>query len=195
MPKRSESHLRVSAPAATQTSPVGSNYVIFAYNDLGMHCMNPTFGEFCLLPPFNNVNATVIKRGSGPDIITAGSDFKVTYKIPGNTESASKTDFWVYALQLFGVNPRPNVGLTGNGMTGVLSPVKDAGRWEVTGIPITDRMDSVNGNPPQINPFPLATVEFRHKETNALLAWTKTVVPVSTEMACNTCHKTPGNDC
>lgn len=179
-------------PVPGVSDPVGSQYAVLAYNDLGMHCMNPDFGEFCLLPPFNNLQATVIKRGSEPKIVTSSNAIKVNYSIPGNTESASKTDFWNYALSLFGVNPAPNIGLTGNGLAGSMVPDNLAKRWEASGIPVTDKMDSVNGNPPEINPFPVSIVEVRDKLTDTVLAWTKAVVPVSTEMACNTCHNTPG---
>lgn len=176
-----------------KTAPaVGSKYVMMAYNDLGMHCMNPTFGEFCLLPPYNTVRATVIQRGEEPKIISSSTSLKVNYFIPGNTVSSIKTDFWDYSLKLFGVNLPANVGLTGNGLTGFMVPLRAERQWEASGIPLTDRMDPVNGNPPEINPFPLATVELRDAKTNAIQAWTKTVVPVSTEMACNTCHNTPG---
>lgn len=179
-------------PVPGVSQPLGSQYAVLAYNDLGMHCMNPDFGEFCLLPPFNNLNATVIRRGSEPKIVTNSSQIKVNYSIPGNTESASKTDFWNYALALFGVNPSPNVGITGNGLAGSMVASSTTGKWEATGIPVTDKMDSVNGNPPEINPFPVSLVEVRDKLTDTVLAWTKAVVPVSTEMACNTCHNTPG---
>ena len=49
------------APSATTPPAIGSTYAVLAYNDLGMHCMNPSFAEFCLLPPFNTLHATVIK--------------------------------------------------------------------------------------------------------------------------------------
>jgi hypothetical protein len=168
--------------------PVGPTYAVLAYNDLGMHCMNPSFAEFCLLPPYNTLHATVIKRGAEPDIVTSGNNIKLAYSVPGNSESASKTDFWMYALRLFGVQLPINIGLTNHGLMGVLTPMPSDGRWEVTGIPITDKMDGSTPANPIINPFPLANVQVLDKRTNAVLAWTKTVVPVSTEIACNTCH-------
>ena len=169
-------------------APIGSTYAVLAYNDLGMHCMNPSFAEFCLLPPYNTLHATVIKRGSEPDIITSGTNIKVSYSVPGNTESASKTDFWQYTLRLFGVQLPINFGLTNHGLSGVMTPMTSDDRWEVTGIPITDKMDGSTAANPIINPFPIATVQVQDKRTNAVLAWTKAVVPVSTEIACNTCH-------
>ena len=179
-------------PPVSPPSALGPKYAVLAYNDLGMHCMNPMFGEFCLLPPFNTMHATVIKRGSEPEIVTSSSSITVNYSVPGNTISSTKTDFWVYALKLFGVNPAPNIGLTGNGLSGTMIPMRNDGRWEATGIPMTDKMDPVLGAAPVINPFPVSRIEVRDKKTKAVLAWTKAVMPVSTEMACNTCHNTPG---
>ena len=43
-----------------------SEYVVFAWNDLGMHCLNPTYDELVILPPYNTVNVQVVKRGNPP---------------------------------------------------------------------------------------------------------------------------------
>lgn len=32
-------------------------YVLFAWNDLGMHCLNPTYNTAVILPPYNTVCA------------------------------------------------------------------------------------------------------------------------------------------
>jgi hypothetical protein len=47
---------RVDIPANTM------QYVVFAWNDLGMHCLNPTYDEAVILPPYNTVWAQVITR-------------------------------------------------------------------------------------------------------------------------------------
>lgn len=156
-------------PAATPPAAVGPTYAVLAYNDPGMHCMNPMFGGFCLLPPFNTMHATVIKRGSEPQIVTSNTSITVNYSVPGNTSSSNKTDFWVYALQLFGVNPALNIGLTGNGLSGKMIPLRNDGRWEANGIPITDKLDPVNGATPVLNPFPVSRVEVRDKKR--MLFW------------------------
>ncbi len=33
------------------------NYVVLAWNDLGMHCLNPTYDVLVVLPPYNNLVA------------------------------------------------------------------------------------------------------------------------------------------
>ena len=158
-------------------------FVVLGYNDLGMHCMNQGFSELCLLPPFNNLHAQVIDRsGEHPRIVTRG--VTVSYSIPGNTTSSNKTDFWDYAFPLFGVQLKPDVGLTGNGLFGTMRPT---GRndWAVTGIPITPLDDDMN-----LNPYPLALIDVHRRGKR--VASTIAVVPVSWEISCNLCHNTEG---
>jgi hypothetical protein len=157
-------------------------WVVFAYNDLGMHCMGQDFSEVVILPPYNNLHAEVIQRGGEPRIIRSGA--VVTYTIPSNTHSADKTNFWIYVQQLFGVALAPNIGLTGHGLSGTLAigPTND---WAATGIPITPIDDTGRENP-----YCLASVTVT--SNSQVMAHTQAVVPVSWEMSCNLCHKTPG---
>ena len=123
-----------SAPQRRSRLPSNS-FVVLGYNDLGMHCMNQDFSQLCILPPFNNLHAQVIdRRGEEPRIASSG--VSVLYSIPGNTISTTKTNFWSYAPALFGVDLPPNIGLTGNGLSGVMVPT-GANDWVVTGIPVT----------------------------------------------------------
>ena len=66
----------------------GGDYVIFAWNDLGMHCLNPTYDTAVILPPYNTVWAQVVRRGSPPEVVTAG--VALEYRIVSNTSSADK---------------------------------------------------------------------------------------------------------
>jgi hypothetical protein len=106
---------------------------VLAWNDLGMHCMNGDFSELFILPPFNNLHAQVILRKTEPDIMT--SDVTVRYFFPGNTRAADKSNFWTYPQPAFGPPPAPNIGLTGNGLAGVMKLAANKG-WAATGIPI-----------------------------------------------------------
>lgn len=153
-------------------------YVIMAYNDLGMHCMNEDFSELVILPPYNNLRAQVIRRGESPEIVSE-DDVHVSYRIPTNTHSSDKTNFWEFDLALFGVDLPPDVGLTGNGLSGEMDRTPNH-YYEATGIPITPIDDSG-----RIDPYPLATVSV----TGPLgTRETRAVVPVSTEISCNLCH-------
>ncbi len=92
-------------PAANMT------YVAFAWNDLGMHCLNPTYDKAVILPPYNTVWVQVVKRGDPPEIVTAG--LTVEYAIRGNTYSYGKRSygqFWDNMPLLFGVVAAPRPG-------------------------------------------------------------------------------------
>jgi hypothetical protein len=45
---------------------------VFAFNDLGMHCLDKDFSVFSILPPFNVLHAQVVRKGvsgSKPQIL------------------------------------------------------------------------------------------------------------------------------
>jgi hypothetical protein len=122
-----------SADASPDRSRLtASNYIVIAWNDLGMHCISPRFSQMAILPPFNNLEAQVIQRGSPPRIVTSG--VTVRYSINNNTTVAGKTDFWDYDVPLFGVDLPLGIGLTGNGLSGTMTMVGD--RYEARGIPV-----------------------------------------------------------
>jgi hypothetical protein len=157
--------------------------VVLGYNDLGMHCMNQNFSELMILPPFNTLHAQVIARsGEHPTIL--GDGISVQYSVPGNTTSVTKTNFWTYAQALLGANPAPDIGLTGNGLSGTMQPTGD-NDWSATGIPLTPVPDAGGEDA-----YQLASITVQQDGT--AIATTSAVVPVSWELACNLCHNTPG---
>ncbi len=164
--------------------PDAETYVVFGTNDLGMHCMQQDNSEIHILPPYNTVHAQIIKRGNNPDIIKNEAGFSIEYTIPSNTRSADKSNFWRYVKPLFGVDLPPDVGLTGNGMTGTMAYTGN-NDYAVTGIPITPIDDDGRENP-----YPMATLTV--KKEGAVVAQTQAVVPVSWEINCNLCHNEPG---
>lgn len=160
--------------------------VVLAHNDLGMHCMNEDFSSFMILPPYNTVQAQVIQVGQEPKLLTSGVE--VSYEIPGNTVSSTKTNFWTHANALMGVSLAPDIGLTGNGLAGPMAPpAGDATQWEVTGIPVTPIMDDGTENA-----YPLG--HFVVKRDGEVLAETRAVVPVSWEISCAICHENDDDD-
>lgn len=164
-------------PRRPQAQPVNSAYVVLGFNELGMHCMNQDFSQLCILPPFNTFRAQVIRRGREPRVVTSG--LSVYYQIANNTTSVTKTNFWQFAPQLFGVNLPPDVGLTGHGLQGSMSTAGNA--WEATGIPVTPIDDRG-----RLNPYPLGKIQVQ--SAGATVATTRAVVPVSWEISCNLCH-------
>ncbi len=175
--------LACSTSPSSPDLPGLGEYVLIAWNDLGMHCSNRTFADLAVLPPYNNVWAVLIRRGEEPEIV--GSDFDVTYTLSANTYSVGKTDFWSYEDLLFGVSLADNVGLTGSGLSGSLEwHSGPAGHYEVTGVPLTPYDD---GNLATEQPYQLAQLSAYSGVT--LLAQTEIVVPVSNEMTCSACHE------
>lgn len=175
--------LATGAPSVAATS----DYVVLAWNDLGMHCYNKDFRYLAVLPPYNTLWAQVIRVGDPPEVVTTG--ITLTYEFPDNTYSVGKSNFWDYDQALFGVDLPDNVGLAGKGMSGTLDPRGDD--FVAEGIPLTEYRDSdYEANPadPPRYPFQLATITVRDVPTGTQLAQVVVVAPVSTEMHCDYCH-------
>jgi len=172
----------------TQSNTLGK-YMLTAWNDLGMHCMDGNdFSVFSVLPPYNNLHAQLKDKNNG--LITSG--VTMTYEsIVGtdgkwNTSSTDKTNFWVYSKKLLGATLTTDTGLTG-----VKTPSKIAQAmtfnanhqwWEAEGIPITPYNDDGTKNY-----YPLVKIVARDS-TGKIMAEAKTVLPVSDEMDCKRCH-------
>jgi hypothetical protein len=166
---------------AAGTLPNSEDYIVIGWNDLGMHCITPSFNELAILPPYNNLWVQVIRRGDPPRVVTGG--FSLEYSIINNTTVQGKTDFWQYAYQLFGAELPIGIGLTGNGLAGKMPLVGD--HFEVTGIPVLPYDDKMNWNPYQI-----ATVTLRWNpgKGNRVGQRIQVVLPVSDEINCGQCH-------
>jgi hypothetical protein len=173
--------------------PVANDqFVVFAWNDLGMHCLNPTYDEAVILPPYNNLFAQVIKKGNPPQIVTSG--LTVEYAVLNNTYSYGKTDtlgavfaqFWDNALKLFGISLQKDTGLNlvdanvHNGLAGSMLAKTDY--FVADGIPVTPVGD---GN--VWNPYQVAEITVKDN-TGKILVQTRTTVPTSDEIDCQRCH-------
>jgi len=179
--------LLVSSNAAAQTAPSR----VVAWNDLGMHCIDPDFSVLAILPPFNNVNAQLLVNGK---LATSGTGITLTYEAfrdangSINTTSINKTNFWVYAPVLFGVTLPVDVGLTGSAMPGAANtpqPMKFDGQWnwlQGEGIPLTPIDDGLKKNE-----YPMMKITARDA-LNREIASTVTTLPVSDEINCRLCH-------
>ncbi len=154
------------------------NYIVIAYNDLGMHCMNEDYSVASILPPYNTLVAQVIQRGKEPRIVTRG--IEVEYHFLQNT-SCQGSNFWEYAPLLFGSDLPHCTGLSGKALTGTME-LEDK-RFIARGIPVTPYDDKG-----LFNPYPLVEIVVKDKTTQEILATTVTVAPVSTEMNCQRCH-------
>ena len=167
----------------TQAIPAtGMSYVIFAWNDLGMHCDQDDYSYFMVLPPYNTLKAQVFRRGSeGASLITSG--ITVNYSFPKKKNSALHTNFWAYAPQ-FGFNVPTNVGISGTPLAGTMKLAADGQSWEAVGIPITPYDDDGTWDP-----YGTAVVTVNNS-SGSTLQTVNVVAPVSTEMMCSNCHGT-----
>lgn len=170
----------------------GSSHIVVAWNDLGMHCLNPSYDTAVILPPYNTVWAQVIKRGNPPTVVTSG--LTVSYRIINNTTSQGKGlfyQFWTYASSLFGVTPATDKGLnleTGgpsNGLSGTMEVKGD--HFQVNGIPVVPYEDGATTR----NPYQVAEITVRDG-SGVIVAQTRATVPTSDEINCGKCHGPSG---
>lgn len=166
-------------------------YVVFAWNDLGMHCLNTTYDAAVILPPYNTVWAQVIERGNPPTIIT--QDLTVEYEIVGNTYSYGKTDshggdyaqFWDNSEALFGIALEHDKGLNledpgiHNGLSGTM--VVKGNHFQVDGIPVVPVNDAGVWDAYQV-------MQVTVKRGGNVIAQTRATVPTSNEINCARCH-------
>jgi Cytochrome c554 and c-prime len=172
------------------------NYIVLAWNDVGMPFFSPTYDKEVLLPPYSTLWAQVIKRGDPPEIVTTG--ITIEYSVIGNTYSYGKmtadplriyAGFWDRSLSLFGVDLAPDTGLnfsdpaTHNGLSGAMV-LKDT-HFEAVGIPVVPIKDDGTWDPYQV-----AEIVVRDAGTNAELVRTQATLPTSDEISCGKCHGT-----
>ena len=175
---------------------------VFAFNNLGMHCYDSDYSVFSILPPFNTVNAQVVRRGASGSkpVILDSTKASVYYSAATdktgsiNKTSQGKTNFWDHVLQLFGASLPVDEGLVGAKMPGSgntpqpFSTYDSGNNWfTAEGIPITN-YDDKN----QMNPYPLMRIQPFDVATASTPPPTFVVLPVSNEMHCSDCHATGG---
>ncbi|KJS86925.1 MAG: hypothetical protein JM58_06035 [Peptococcaceae bacterium BICA1-8] len=166
------------------TSKNKFDYIILGYNDLGMHCIQPDYSKFLILPPGNNFQVQIFKRGKEPEILMKG--IKVKYKINTQDEPSKYTNFWEYS-ENYGFDIPKGVGLTGNTLEGYMEPEPNGKYWIITGVPVIGGPGGETGGP--TTPYHTATITVIESSTDKVLAqFDDLVVPVSSEMQCANCH-------
>ena len=172
-----------------------NQYMLTAWNDLGMHCMDGNdFSVFSVLPPYNNLHAQL--KDKNGDLITSGvsityestlgTDGKINTTSVEANNGISKTNFWNYTDDLFGASLADNIGLKGK-PTSTKTPEPLTFNtthqwWEAEGISITPYNDDGTKNY-----YPLVKVVAKDSK-GTILASVETVLPVSDEMDCKRCH-------
>ncbi|NJD32142.1 MAG: carboxypeptidase regulatory-like domain-containing protein [Gammaproteobacteria bacterium] len=177
-----------------------ASYKIVATNDLGMHCVDADFSVFSILPPYNVVNAQVVRTdGSGNPALVNDANVVLRYSAVAdgngsvNSRSQDKTNFWRYVAQTYGANLAPGQGLKGLYMPAEApGPAQttfgwnaSAGLFKAEGIPILPVDDAG-----RTNRYPLMRLTATDKTTGQTLATLDVVLPVSEETTCSDCHAT-----
>ncbi|GAB4330386.1 MAG: cytochrome c family protein [Calditrichia bacterium] len=159
-----------------------SEYVLLAWNDLGMHCLSDNDGWLTILPPANTLEAQLIKRGPLPELVTEGVE--ISYKVEKGFENpAAHVDFWKYSEKVFGVKLEENIGLAGKGLSGNFDFDENTGSFKAALIPVTPYNDDGT-----YNPYPLFEITAKDRQSGKVLAKTLAVAPNSSEMGCRNCH-------
>lgn len=184
--------VQITVQAVTNTAggtTTQGGFTLLAWNDLGMHCMDGDYSVFSILPPYNNLRAQLVNNSS-TQVVSQG--ITMTYEAmtdpdgSQNSTSHNKSNFWQYAISLFGIDLTTDTGLAGN-MTPSLVPQRmgfnAADKMFIAdGIPITPYDDAG-----RFNPYPLVKVVARDT-SGKVLAQARVVLPVSNEMSCAACH-------
>ncbi|HOT96274.1 MAG TPA: c-type cytochrome [bacterium] len=159
-----------------------AEYVLLAWNDLGMHCMTDCDAWFVVLPPANTLHAQLIRRGDPPILVREG--VTLHYQVEkGHEDPAAQIPFWDYARFTFTTELEHNIGLGGKGLIGTMDWKPDFSSFVAEMLPVAPY--DVKGN---FAPFPTFTVEAQEAGSGKLIASTRVVAPVSSEMGCRSCH-------
>ncbi len=157
-------------------------YVLLAWNNLGMHCISDSDAYWTLLPPANDLFAQLVRRGTRPQVVTEG--VKLTYKVqPGFENPSDHVRLWEFSESLFGKKLPKNTGVSGSPLAGEMHLKKELAAFEAGLVPVVPYPDDGS-----YNPYPLFSIEARDEKTGVVLAATTMVAPTSTEMGCRNCH-------
>lgn len=173
---------RHEVPPFDQTS---GQYVLLAWNEYGMHTISDTDAFFSLGTPGNTIHAMLIKRGATPQVVTEGIDIHYAVEA-GSSNPANHVDFWKYAASLTGRELSPNIGLAGNGMSGLMRATPDNRTFSAQEVPVVPYQDGGG-----YLPYPLITITAVDRASSVMLATTSVVAPVSSEWGCRNCHGGP----
>jgi hypothetical protein len=174
--------------AGLAASAAAANYQVIGWDDVGIDRLDSDYSIFSLWPPGSTIHAQVAYQGK---LLTNATGISVTYQAVAdpdgsiNSTSAGKTEFWQYALPLYGTNPPVDVGLGGFAMpngTNLPMTFNRTNAWfTADSIPITPVDNSL-----KVNPYPLMRLIL--KTNNTALATNDIVLPISDEVNCRVCH-------
>ncbi len=166
-------------------NPDKAEYVLTAWSRSGMQMVSDANGAMTLLPPGNMLEAQLVKRGAKPKIVTEGItiSYRLESELTGQDDPAVTGDE-AKALSLMG---NQLMGAS-NGLpkdaavSGALKLGADNKSFVSKPIPV---LPYTSGG--SFLPYPLAVVEAKDS-SGKVIAYTRAVLPVSTELGCHNCH-------
>jgi hypothetical protein len=202
----------VSSSIGTVTVPVtltitaataSSGFVLLAWGELGMHCMDgKDYSVLGLLPPFNTIYAKLLTTGTTPTEVTSGVTLTYTAfrDATGSINTTSygtgtvpqKTNFWSYVRALYLLSPNPDVGLLNNRVQSLTpNPMKYGGGmildpnvnvWKAEAIPTAPYDDTLAAAP-----YSMAKITATNS-SGVVIATATVVLAVSDDISCKNCH-------
>ena len=76
--------LGLLSSTCTVPASAATNYTVVGWNNLGMHCMDSDYSVFSVLPPYNTINAQIIRGINGTATV-----LNVGYTITGFGKTAT----------------------------------------------------------------------------------------------------------
>lgn len=158
---------------------LGAKYVLLAWSDSGMRLVSDCDQFFSLEPPWTNLRAQLIKRGQRPAVVTQG--VVLSYAVERMASPAGKSRYWEFSPSLAGRQLTPDSGPDGLGQRGVLKAADQV--FSAEGLPLMPY--AADGT---FLPYPTVAVEARDAASGQVLASTRVVLPVTTQLGCAKCH-------
>lgn len=161
--------------------PDTDEYLILPWSRMGMRFLSDNNRYICMAPPGNDLYAQVFRRGEIPEKLS--DSVKVSYRLEDGYHQPSRhIDYWKYpSLQPDKKQAETNHPDSQTTGTMIFDPAM--GAFAATGIPVSPYKEDGT-----FNPYPLVTIEARDVETGDVLASTRAVASVTTEMGCRNCH-------
>lgn len=113
-------------PPPSPPPSVSGDYTVLAANDLGMHCADQDYRMFSILPPYNVLNAQVLRKGAEPRLMSPAEGIHLTYRaVPSNIIDPNKPN----------LPPIATDSLTSTNQNDLLNGIFKSNFWDIAGGP------------------------------------------------------------
>ncbi len=157
----------------------GADYLLLAWSDSGMRLASDCDKFFSLGPPLVSFRAQLVRRGPQPALVTHGVTLR--YAMDGVASPSSTSRYWEFSQALAGKWLAPDTGPGGNRQRGEMKAGDKI--FSAEGVPLAPV--AADGS---FLPYPTVMVEARDSASGRLLALTRAVLPVTTQLGCAKCH-------